>query len=59
MKNSMFILSFFLVIAWIIGYFSTSIGSSIHILLVLAIVAVVLGFDQRGKSLKKLIDKLT
>ncbi|TFH24173.1 MAG: lmo0937 family membrane protein [Bacteroidia bacterium] len=58
MKNTMYILAIILVISWIIGFFSTSVGDIIHILLVLAIIAVILSDNQAQKSLKKLISKL-
>jgi c-di-AMP phosphodiesterase-like protein len=58
MKNTMYVLAIILVIAWIVGFFSTSVGDIIHILLVLAIIAVILSDNQAQKSLKKLISKL-
>jgi hypothetical protein len=58
MGNLLYGLAIILVIAWIIGFFSTGVGDIIHILLVLAIIAVLLRDDQAQKSLKKLISKL-
>ncbi len=58
MRSSMFILAIILVIAWIIGLYSTNAGDIIHILLVMAIIAVILGDNQTQNSLKKLISKL-
>jgi len=49
MKNSLFVLAIILVIAWIIGFYSTSTGSIIHILLVMAVIAVILRIQQGGK----------
>lgn len=42
MKNSLYVLAMILVIAWIIGFYSTGIGDIIHILLVMAVIAVIL-----------------
>ena len=42
MKNFLYVLAFILVVAWVIGFFSTNAGSIIHILLVIAFVAVLL-----------------
>lgn len=50
MGNYLYALAVILVIAWIIGYFSTNAGSSIHILLVIAIAAVLLRATEGGKS---------
>ena len=49
MKNSLYVLAIILVIAWIIGFYSTSTGSIIHILLVMAVIAVILRIQQGGK----------
>lgn len=45
----MFILAIILVIAWIIGFFGTKIGPGIHFLLAIAIVAIILGYNQGQK----------
>lgn len=42
MESLLYIIAVILVIAWAIGFFAYSAGSLIHILLVLAIVAVLL-----------------
>ncbi len=42
MSNILYILAVILVIAWAIGFFAYSAGSLIHILLVIAVVAIVL-----------------
>jgi hypothetical protein len=49
MGNLMYVLAFILVIAWIVGFFSTNAGGIIHILLVIAIVAVLLRVNQSRK----------
>lgn len=58
MKNSLYVLAIILVVAWIIGFFSTNLGSIIHILLLIALFAVILRDNQAQKSLKKFISKL-
>lgn len=42
MKNLLYIISVVLVIAWLIGYFGYQAGGIIHVLLVIAIIAVLL-----------------
>jgi len=42
MSNLLYIIAVILVIAWAIGFFAYSAGGIIHILLVIAIVAVIL-----------------
>ncbi len=54
----MYILAVVLVIAWIIGFFSTDVGDIIHILPVMAIIALLLRDNEAQKSLKKLLSKL-
>lgn len=49
MENLLYIIAVILVIAWAIGFFAYSAGNLIHILLVLAIVAVLLRLI-RGRS---------
>ena len=58
MKNSMYVLAIILVISWIIGFFGTSAGDVIHILLLMAIIAVILSDNQAQKLLKELLSKL-
>ena len=53
-----FILAILLVIAWIIGFYSTSIGDIIHILPVMAIIVVIIRIFNDEKLLKKLRIKL-
>jgi hypothetical protein len=42
MDNLLYILAVILVIAWAIGFFAYSVGAVIHILLVLAVIAILL-----------------
>ncbi len=42
MGNLLYFIAVILVIAWAIGFFAMSMGSIIHILLVIAIIAVIL-----------------
>ena len=58
MKNSLYVLAIILVVAWIIGFYSTGIGDIIHILLVMAIIAVIIRVFNDEKLLKKLNIKL-
>lgn len=58
MKNSLYVLAIILVIAWIIGFYSTNIGDIIHILLVMAVIAVIIRAFNDEKLLKKLRIKL-
>jgi len=44
-----YVLAMLLVIAWIIGFFGTNAGNFVHILLVIAAVAVFLRVNQGGK----------
>ncbi len=48
MRSLLYIIAVILVIGWVFGAFVYSAGSIIHILLVLAIVALLLGFIRRG-----------
>ena len=58
MKNSLYYLAIILVIAWIIGFYGTNIGDIIHILLVMAIIAVILRVFNDSELLEKLKIKL-
>jgi hypothetical protein len=49
MGNFLYVLAGIMVIAWIIGFFTTSVGGIIHILLVIALIAVILRDNQRRK----------
>ncbi len=58
MKYYLYVLAVCLVIAWIIGYFGTNAGSSIHILLVIAVIAVYIRTAHNDKSLNEIINYL-
>jgi hypothetical protein len=49
MSDILYILAVILIIGWILGYFVFSVGGLIHILLVVAIIAIVLRLI-RGRS---------
>ncbi len=49
MRSLLYIIAVILIIGWILGAFVYSAGSIIHILLVLAIVAILLGFIRTGR----------
>jgi len=48
MRSLLYIIAVILIIGWILGAFVYSAGGLIHILLVLAIIALLLGFIRRG-----------
>ena len=54
MKNSLYVLAIILVIAWVIGYYGTNIGDIIHILLVMAVIALIIRAFNNEELLKKL-----
>ena len=58
MKNSLYVLAMILVIAWIIGFYSTGIGDIIHILLVMAVIALLVRVSNDEDLMKKLKIKL-
>jgi len=58
MKKSMYVLAIFLVIAWIVGFYSTNIGDIIHILLVMAIITVLINVFDGSELLRKLKNQL-
>jgi hypothetical protein len=49
MGNFLYVLAGIMVIAWIIGFFSTNVGGSIHFLLIIAMIAVILRIKQGRK----------
>jgi len=55
MRYYLYILAAFLVIAWTIGYFGTNAGNSIHILLVIAAIAVYIRTAHNEKSFNEII----
>ena len=42
MNNLLYVIAVILIIAWAIGFFATGVGGIIHILLVIAVIAIVL-----------------
>lgn len=48
MRSLLYIIAIILIIGWLLGSFVYSAGSIIHILLVLAIISLLLGFIRRG-----------
>jgi hypothetical protein len=51
MSNLLYLIAVVLVIAWAIGFFAYSAGGIIHILLVIAIIAIILRVIQGNKIL--------
>lgn len=51
MSSLLYIIALVLVIAWAIGFFAYSVGGIIHILLVIAVVAILLRIIQGKKVL--------
>ncbi len=51
MGNLLYIIAVVLVIAWAIGFFAFSVGGLVHILLVIAFIAVILRIVQGRKML--------
>lgn len=49
MNSLLYIIAVILIIGWLLGAFVYSVGGLIHILLVIAIIAILLGFI-RGRS---------
>lgn len=50
MNSLLYIIAVILVIGWAIGFFFTAIGSLIHVLLVIAIIAFLLGIIRRSTA---------
>ncbi|SDS56378.1 hypothetical protein SAMN05216490_1385 [Mucilaginibacter mallensis] len=48
MTNILYLIAVILVICWAIGYFAYSAGGIIHVLLVIAIIALILGVIRRA-----------
>ncbi|HEY6900841.1 MAG TPA: lmo0937 family membrane protein [Puia sp.] len=48
MGNLLYLIAVILIIAWAIGYFGYSAGGIIHVLLVIAIIAILLKVIRRG-----------
>ena len=51
MSNLLYIIAVVLIIAWLIGFFAFSAGGIIHILLVLAVIAILIRIIQGRKVL--------
>ena len=47
MNSLLYIIAVILIIGWAIGVFFTAVGSLIHVLLVIAIIAIILGILRR------------
>jgi hypothetical protein len=50
MRSLLYIIAVILIIGWAIGTFVYAAGSLIHVLLIIAIIALVLGFLRRGTT---------
>jgi hypothetical protein len=48
MRSILYLIAVILVIGWVLGMFVGNAGSLIHILLVLAVISLLLGFIRRG-----------
>ena len=51
MGNLLYLIAVILVIAWAVGFFAYSVGGIIHILLIIALIAVILRIIQGRKVL--------
>jgi hypothetical protein len=51
MNSLLYIIAVILVIGWAIGFFFTAAGSLIHVLLVIAVIALVLGLIRRPTAI--------
>ncbi len=49
MGNLLYVVAVFLIIIWAIGFIGYSVGGSIHILLVIAVIAIILRLIQGGR----------
>ena len=58
MGNFFYVLAGVLLIFWAIGFYSTNVGSIIHILFVMAFIALIIGIVKDKTLFKKLIIKL-
>jgi hypothetical protein len=48
MRSILYLIAIILVVGWVLGFFIGNAGSLIHILLVLAVISLLLGFIRRG-----------
>jgi hypothetical protein len=51
MNSLLYIIAVILVIGWAIGFFFTTVGGLIHILLVIAVIALLLGLIRRPTAI--------
>ncbi|MGF7076317.1 lmo0937 family membrane protein [Mucilaginibacter sp. 3215] len=51
MNSLLYIIAVILIIGWAIGVFFTTVGSLIHVLLVIAIIALLLGVIRRSTAI--------
>ena len=51
MGNLLYIIALILIIGWAIGFFAYSVGGIIHVLLIIAIIAIILRVIQGRKTL--------
>jgi len=51
MNSLLYIVAVILVIAWVVGFFFTTVGGLIHILLVIAVIAILLGLIRRPTAI--------
>ena len=58
MGSYLYILAAILLIFWTIGFYSTNVGSIIHILFVMALIALIVGIGKDKTLFKKLRIKL-
>ncbi len=50
MGNILYIVAVILVVAWLLGYFAFHVGGIIHILLVIAVIAIILQVIRGGRT---------
>ena len=53
MSNLLYAIAVILLIAWALGFFVYSVGSIIHILLVIAVIAIVFKIDSWGTYIER------
>jgi len=51
MNSLLYIIAIILVIGWAIGFFFTTVGGLIHVLLVIAVIALLLGLIRRPTAI--------
>lgn len=50
MKSLLYLIAVILIVGWLLGAFVWGVGKLIHLLLVLAIISLLLGFIRRGTA---------